>query len=998
MLWLVVPNDLCNVAHARGAAGPSVAPVSSGMPLQDTTRTIRDTLAIDEVEINTGYQRIPKERATGSFVFVDSALLNRTFSTDILSRLEGIVGGLRFDRTINYPDDKELTLRSPGTLMAASAPLIILDNFEYQGGLGNINPNDIASVTVLKDAAAASIWGAKAGNGVIVITTKRGRHDQPTRVDFTTGLSFQEQGNLYAAPTISSRDYIDLENDLFARGHYDRLFSDINRPAVSPVVWLLQQRRLGLIDEEEGTARIDALRNIDTRDDLGRYLYRAQHVQQYSLALSGGGPHNQYYASVGWDDTRQNQVGNTKDRLTLNLNNTIGLLVNRLTVTTGILYTRTGATENGITQIPNFNYPYGRLVDDAGSPLAVAQHNRGFLDTVGGGRLLDWEYRPVEDVDLTDRGTAVDDLKVNAALAMQVTPWLKASALYQYSHGGTTDRNHYPVSTYFARNLINQFSSIGPDGSVNRPLPLGGILDLRDERLVGHRGRANIEFNPSWNRHQIQGIAGAEVSDDTRKSHQQRYYGYDERQPTPVPVDPVNPHVNLVTGRRDIRMTANQTMYHLNSRFVSLYANASYGLDGKYWLSGSIRRDGSNLFGVRTNQKWSPFWSVGGRWDVHKEAFFPEGVLESLSIRSTYGTSGNVLPSLSALLVARSSIANAYGSPSMTIRNPPNPLLSWETVSTWNQAVDFSLLGGRLSGTLEYFRKWSYDLIGHSELPPSSGMVSFQGNTASMLGWGYDATVTARILTGGVGWTTTLLYNHSANRITEYRMKSAGNSTYINGTFVVGKPLESLFAYPFVGLNPENGNPIGLIDGEPSENYASIVSGNNPDNLLWVGTSRPRHSGSVLNAFTWRGLSLSFNILFKADYYFRRPLLTMASLYAGNYQAQVADYARRWQQPGDERNTDVPSLVYPANTARDNFYNGSRLAFERADFIRLQDIRIGYRVTGVPGMPRYVRSMQLFASATQPTMLWKANRLGYDPDFGYANQRPTYAFGLQFTL
>src|SRR5690242_17769935 len=314
---------------------------------------------LGEVVVSTGYQNIPKERATGSFDFIDNKLLNRSVSTDILSRLQGVTSSLLFDP--NNQNDLEISVRGRSTIFANSQPLIILDNFEYDGDISNINPNDVESITVLKDAAAASIWGAKSGNGVIVITTKKGKYDSAPKVSFNSNVTITGKPDLFYMPTMSSADYTGVEKYLFSQGYYDGALTDLNFPPVTPVVEILNNLRNGTINAPEATAQINALSQHDVRNDLLKYFYRTSLNQQYAVNLSGGGTYNQYYVSAGYDKNLNNLVGNRYSRISINANNTYSLIQHKLDITTGILFTQTAIQNNGTdpSQL-YFLYPYAQ--------------------------------------------------------------------------------------------------------------------------------------------------------------------------------------------------------------------------------------------------------------------------------------------------------------------------------------------------------------------------------------------------------------------------------------------------------------------------------------------------------------------------------------------------------------------------------------------------------------------------------------------------------------
>jgi TonB-dependent SusC/RagA subfamily outer membrane receptor len=207
---------------------------------------------LEGVVVNTGYQSIPKERATGSFVQIDRALLNRRISPDIISRLEGVASGLSFNANIpTQSKESPFSIRGRSTITANTQPLIVLDNFPYDGDLNSINPNNIESITLLKDAAAASIWGARAGNGVIVINTRKGGLNRPLSVELVTNYTFSKKPDLFYNPNfLNASSYIDFEQYLFSLGSYDAdLNNTTTRPPLSPAVELMARKRAGLISQ-----------------------------------------------------------------------------------------------------------------------------------------------------------------------------------------------------------------------------------------------------------------------------------------------------------------------------------------------------------------------------------------------------------------------------------------------------------------------------------------------------------------------------------------------------------------------------------------------------------------------------------------------------------------------------------------------------------------------------------------------------------------------------
>ena len=266
--------------------------------LTDTVRTIEEVSIIE-----TGYFRVPQERATGSFVHIDQELLSRTVGSNILDRLEGVTRGLIFNQsnmgaTVFASNSPSMSIRGISTLHANGEPLIILDNFPYEGNINSINPEDIESVTVLQDAAAASIWGARAGNGVIVLTSKSGRYEQPLKVSLRTDRSISEKPDLYYNPSIPISEYIEIERYLYEQGAWNGRINQVHS-YITPTIEALLAHRNGHISESEMEARIAQLKTRDVRRDLNKYVYRPTGLYKAALNFKGGSKQHNYYLSAG---------------------------------------------------------------------------------------------------------------------------------------------------------------------------------------------------------------------------------------------------------------------------------------------------------------------------------------------------------------------------------------------------------------------------------------------------------------------------------------------------------------------------------------------------------------------------------------------------------------------------------------------------------------------------------------------------------------------------
>ena len=956
--------------------------------------------------VSTGYQDIPKERATGSFDFINNEDFNRKVSSDILSRLQGMASGLLFDNSIG--NALGISIRGRSTIFANTTPLIILDNFPYTGNINDINPNDIESVTILKDAAASSIWGARSGNGVIVIATKKGKYNTSTKVSFNSSVTFSDRPDLSYSPNMTSSDFIGVEQFLFNKGYYDNRITSPSRTALTPVQEILLKRKNGLITSTDSAAQIDLLKPYDVRNDYSKYLYQRTITQQYSLNLSGGELNHHYYFSVGFDKNSGSLKGNENNRITLDAHNTYALLHQKLELSVGILYTQTRLENNGISPTTlsygNFVtlYPYAQLADNNGTHLAIAKYRQGYIDTAGGGKLLDWKYRPLDELNFSDDKTKAFSYQVNAAIIYKVMAGLTIDIRYQYGHGVSENEILRSQQTYSTRNYINQFSAINwSTGAVTRRVPLGSIVNFNNNEYTSQNFRSLITYEKKWSSHQITALIGNEINDMVTDLTGTNEYGYDDVHKTSMPVDYLTLYSHYISGQ-SIQIAKDFYQNQTTDRYVSVFGNASYVYKDRYTLSASARKDASNLFGVNSNQKWVPLWSVGAAWDLSEEQFYKISWLPYLRIRATYGYNGNVDKSVTAYLVTSAGANNTYGNVQATVQNPPNPSLRWEKTSMATFGVDYSIKGNRISGTIEYYRKKGVDLMGSAPLAPSTGLTQYRGNTADMKAYGFDVIINTKNIIGTFQWTTNFLFSQTKNWVTNYKVNPAQIGSYVKSgdNPVVGRAVAALYSYRWGGLDPQTGDPQGILNKTVSKAYGSIINSTNWEDMVYNGRTDPSIFGSLLNTFSYRGAGLSFNLTYKLGYYFRRSSINYSSLFT-NASVGHKDFSLRWQKPGDEKTTDVPSMIYPPDNSRDELYSNSEVLVEKADHIRWQDIQVSYVFNKLFDKKLPVQSIKAYLYINRIGILWKANKKGVDPDFNKAAGNynvplpVSYSFGLR---
>jgi len=986
----------------------------NGTELNVTMKQAVETLDEVNLIINTGYQNLPKERATGSFVQIDNTLLNRKISTNILERIDGVAPGVYFNGTATerisvtgFARNVGITIRGQNSFSSTTAyPLIVVDNFPYEGEINNINPNDIENITILKDAAAASIWGARAGNGVIVITTKKGARNQKMKIDVNANVTAINKPDLYYSKDyLNAESYIGVEKYLFDQGYFNSdLTNTTTRLTVSPAVEIFNKLKADPTNTSL-LAQLEALKQQDIRKDYDQYIYQKAVNQQYALGLRGGTDKTTYAFSIGYDQNALNLVNNDYKRLTINSTNTYSPVKN-LDLTVALNYSNNQNIENnnfgfraysstgGKYQQP---FPYAQLADANGNAQAIPQGLRmSYLDEMEAKGYLDWHYRPLNEINNNDISTRVNSLLMRFAAKYRIIPQLNVELQYQNEKQDIVNRQYNSLQVYSTRSIINTYATINPTTKqLNYVFPLGAVLNLNNYKRNADNLRGQLNYRQNIGEHEITAIAGAEIREITNDGFTRNSYGYNDQFGTSISAldfvtfFPVNP-----SGTARIPSLSSGYSGFTN-RYISYYANAGYNYKSRYTLTLSARKDGANIFGANTNDKITPLWSAGLGWEISKEPFYHLDQIPYLRLRASYGYNGNVNPSGTALLTGSYTVDPITGAQYITGVDAANPELRWEKIKNINLGMDVGALNNRITATLEWYYKNGFDLLQATPLAPQTGFTTYNANAANSRSSGIDLTLNSQNLTGALKWNTSLLLGTLKDKATKFSPVRTSNSIATNGR-AVGYPMFAIFSYKWAGLNPTNGNPQGYLKGKVSEDYTAIYNNFNPDSLVYSGTARPKAFGYIRNDFSYKNISLSVNIGYKFGHVFRRSSTSL------NYrdilnQAQHIDYESRWQKPGDELTTNVPSIAYPNNTNRNNFYQYAEILVEKADHIRLQDVKLNYSLQGQK-LGIKVIQINLYAYANNLGIIWRKNRLGLDPDAVLYPNPTSFAFGLNVTL
>lgn len=963
---------------------------------------------LQEVMVSTGYQSIPKERSTGSFTYVDNALFNRATSTDVISRLEAVTGGLAFIRKDVQGEQStppSLRIRGMSTIFSDSSPLIVLDNFPYEGSLDAINPNDIEDVTLLKDAAAASIWGAKAGNGVIVIKTKQARYRESLGITVQASTNVSAKPYLYYDPAMkmTAASFLQTERRLFDLGFYDESVWNVLSPAVEAMI----AQRDGSISGDSLTRYLDALTTIDIRKDALEKLYQRQLNQQYTIGITGGSEKLRYYFSGGYDANQSHIVGNAMERYTTNTNMSFKP-TSRLEIQAGINMTALDTRENGVgisglTAVGKSRpLPYTRLLDDNHQPNGIPhQYRLPYVAEAPLNGLLDWQYRPLQELALNNKGNRGFDARFRAGGRYTFDNGLAIDVKTQYQRRGNNTYNRHHRDSYYARNYVNRFTQA--DGS--QPVPFGAVWQGNDQYMRDNSSRGQLEFDRQFGgRHDITALAGMEVRETVvRSGPGYLIYGMDEDILVATPrIDYSNSFPMLPQGNRGYIPAPSAQVNKFTDRFISYYGNAAYSFMQRYTLSGSVRFDQSNLFGVKVNQRGVPLWSFGGAWALSGEPFYDVSILPFVNIRATVGENGNVNKTVTAYPTASYGMDNLIGLPRAILQTTGNPSLRWERVRSVNMALDIATRGNRLAGSMEYYVKLGLDLLGDAIIDPTTGIsgsrLRNRINYADTRTSGWDIELKSKNTTGAVNWATYYLLSYVKNSVNRYDDIDATNAIQyvISSPFsppIVGLPQNYLYSYPWIGLDG-NGNPLVASDDALSTDYAAYLANVERSELVYHGPTVPTIFGSVRNNLNWRGLTLSANISFRSGYYYRRPALVYANLYSlweGHYE-----HAYRWAKPGDELLTHVPG--HPTDLAtmgqRDQLYQYSTLTASKGDHVRLEDISLEYDVDDSVWGGTPFRNLKLALYTRNLGIIWRANKDGRDPDYPNMIYTPPPTFAV----
>jgi TonB-linked SusC/RagA family outer membrane protein len=982
---------------------------------------------------NTGFQTLSKERATGSFSKPDMEVFTkRTGTMDLIGRLEGQIAGLQIagnassytaNTNGNGVTTKKSLIRGVTSVSLGTEPLYVV-NGVIIAEFSSVNVDDIEDITVLKDAAAASIWGARAANGVIVITTKTGNKNQRMSISYSGFVNYTGRPDFSYGKAMNSQQFIQTAKETF--DPVANPWSSVATSGLAPHEQILYDQNRGIISAATANQKLDSLASINGLGQISDLFYRPTISTNHSISASGGNNVYSFYGSLGYTGTQSATPGERNNSYKLNLTQSITAGTRmKLTVSASVINT-VSSKQNMPGVTPNF-LPYQLFQDATGKGITM-NYLTGYSDSVRQNyqsrSRINLDYNPMNEI--SQGSSNSNNLSINVTANAMVKLWKGFSFVgtYGYQKAPGTAIYYSDSKLLSQRKQIISLTvapTIGSTPVYNFPLNGGNYqTGTNDQRNWTVRNQLAYDGTLRRGRDHLTVQVGNDVQEGYQDRTSTTLYGYDQNLGTYAILDYAKLRSGIsgtVTGFGSLFANP-YSISKTTSRFISYFALGSYSIDNKYSFDASVRQDYSNQLGKNLSKQSKPSWSFGARWQLNKEKFLQTATwLNNLSLRATHGILGNSpyvgAASLTDVFssVASSNNSNAIAGDALTLSNVANTSLSWEVTHVTNIGIDFTVLNQRFGGGIDVYQKNTTDLIGSVQLNPWTGRTSLTGNIGKLVNRGIEITLRSENIRGkDFSWSTSANFSYNYNKLVSYSKPSPflnTASSRVGGSgAVVGYNTSALFAYQFAGLDNIGDPQIYLADKTvtKSPNIAQL------GDVVYAGITRPTMFGGMTNNFNYKGLSLSLNAIYTFGAVMRkdvasslsgRILYTSTSFGGPNIQTYIMD---RWRKPGDEAITNIPSYVASsAGFTRRNlsYYTQGDINVVSADYIKLRDVTLSYNLPASALQFLKIQRANVFVQTTN-FMLWKANHEGIDPEVsrsaatGYPGH--SYSFGVNLSL
>lgn len=822
-----------------------------------------------EVVMTTGYQDLRKRNTASSYSVVDSRELGRKVNVDVMSALEGRVPGLSTFKG-------NMVVRGSSSFAVGSRPLVVIDGLPTEisslspddlGGIDKsrlasvINPNDVESITVLKDAAAAAIYGARAANGVIVITTKSGKGATGGKpaIHFSTDMVWTDKPDLDDMHYASTADIINYEKALhqrrmtfYANGEADYfgpngagyIGSTSMISYYSPLINLYRLQYEGRIDQKTFDEQVNAMAQMDYRREFAKKVWRNPFRQNYNLSVAGGNERQDVYLSLNYQGQKERMISDRTETFNVYLK-ARQQVMRGVNLTAGVntqYNTVKSMTDAEYTSPTSFVEPYTRIEDEngnrvyrdyvgmgdafAGMPFSGALLNGktveqiAQINAVKANRLKSPAFNILDELEQNISKTDRLALRSFASLDVKILQGLNFASSFQYEYSKNKTEWQLTQDAFQMRSLVNRMAEHSGDPFTSTSpflynIPeVGGRLQQTSTETTGYTWRNQLNFNRTIAAdHNISAIAGTEIRQTyTPKIIDNVYYGYNPVTLAFKSYDEyalanigVKPYIWSRTATPQ-RLSVPTFLTSTKHRYFSMYSTLNYTYRGKYVLAGSFRIDQADLFGSDPKYRYRPLWSVSGGWDMAQEKFIENiNWVNMLKLRASYGITGNVDQSSSPYVLANGRTTTTLEPPLdyYAVDVAPNPLLRWERTATTNIGVDYVLLHGRLRGAVDLYRKYSDDLLATKTLDPTNGFATARINNGAMLNKGVELSVSGDLVSKK-DFTVTSMATFAYNKNEVKRIDAVPTNASLlvanSSYYLTGNPKNAIYAYRYAGL------------------------------------------------------------------------------------------------------------------------------------------------------------------------------------------------------
>lgn len=992
--------------------------------------TLRSNTDIEEVVV-TGYNMVERRKLTSSVTTLNAEDIMRPGISSIDQMLEGQVPDMIFlSNSGEVGTVPRLRIRGTSTLIGNREPLWVLDGVllqdpvnvspeelndpDYVNRIGNaiagINPQDIERIDVLKDASATALYGAKAANGVIVVTTKRGHVGKPLiSYNMTTSLKTRPRYTDRKIDLMNSRERVDFSKYLLKNN-----YNYGNNPDLVGYEYLMQQFFQGAIDYNEVLRQTAVLETTNT--DWFKILTKDALSTAHSVSVSGGSDNARYYGSVSY--TRDNDVirGNKNERYTLALN--VDATLSRIfSAQFGITANVSERQYNQKSLAPlDYAYNTSRVI-----PAYTPEGEYYFYRRNYGTNYYD--FNMMNELENSYNRQKGNSAQAKFILDANIASWLKAKLTASYQVSATDLDSWWGEKTFYAASLRTTDYGITPEAGENSKsyMPFGGELGQSRFRDNSYMVRLQFDFNKALDAkkyHNLSASVGGELSSDNYKGSVQTFRGYYEdrgKQFSEVDFADYPYYASWMRYNGHPKITDNLT------NLASLYALVSYSYKDFFTISANTRMDGSNKFGDRSNEKLLPIWSLSANYNLSEHKFFKRDWIDFLMLKASYGYQGNMLDGQSPQMIIRQLPLDAlYGELVSEMSVYPNPNLRWEKTTSWNAGLTMSVLDRRLQFEGEVYYKKTKDAFLLKDISSVNGVSSYYVNSGNITNKGFSLSLTATpIRTKDFRWTLSTSYSKIFNELKtlpgqdQYEL-----SDYLNGrALITGKPVGTFYSYKFLGLSPKDGRPI-FDDGEE---HASEMVGMTKNEFYTTileesGRREPTMSGTINNTLhykQWRlnaVLNYAFGNKVRLLKLFKQNLITPTD----NVNKALVDH---WSKPGDELITDIPNPVAMGGThwsvrnqnlpsvatyAYDE-YNHSNHRVVSGNYVKLSTLSLTYQFTHDVLKKLGLTRLELNLTGTNLFTLCSSKLKGQTPQQGgfsdiQLTDRPQYTFGLDISF